>query len=104
MLLFVAGFAFEQSFLIIVATVFMFMCGFIINAGNLYLPTGNINESLSYNYNESLNISQHSDTYIEKEYEAWDGNNNHLVGWTIMFLSVILFALALMNSGGGDDY
>ena len=118
LLFFIAGFSFEQSFLIIIGTVLLFVMGFVVNAGNLYLPTGETYFVYGNNFTDYHWDNYTPDDYPsfvpadkqaflfseEKVYEPWSGNNNHLIGWLIMFAAVVLFALALINSGGGDEY
>ena len=113
-----AGFSFEQSFLVIIATVLLFTMGFIINAGNLYIPNGETyyvygNNFTDYHWDNYTPddypsfVPADKQAYLfhdQKVYEPWVGNNNHLIGWLIMFAAVVLFTLALINSSGGDEY
>lgn len=113
-LLFLGGLTFDDSGLMLIASmVLFFILGFIIQQGNLYLPTGEIDYSYGDNYdnyhyddyNGTLNPSMTDLNLFHtiKEYDAWDGNNNQLVGWLIMIVSGLIFALTLFYLGTGDD-
>lgn len=120
----IAGLATDQSYFILGSMLFFFICGFIIQAGNLYLP----NHEISYSYGNNFSYANGSPTYhwdygdapqftpavqntpdsvflfhTEEEYEAWTGGNSHLIGWLIMVLSIVFFALTLFSLRG-DDY
>jgi hypothetical protein len=91
-LLLLGGFVFRQAFLVIVGCVLFFICGFVINNGELSYSTGSTVTTVG------------AVTTITETYAAWNGENSHLVGWLLMVSSLVLFTIALINSGGGDDY
>lgn len=91
-LMLLGGFVFGQSFLVIVGCVLFFICGFVINNGELSYSTGSTVTTVG------------AVTTITETYAAWNGENSHLVGWLLMVSSLVLFTIALLNSGGGDDY
>ena len=92
LILLVGGFVFGQGFLVIAGCVVFFICGFVINNGDLSYSTG------------STVTTAGAVTTITQTFTAWDGENSHLVGWLLMVVSLVLFAIALLNSGGGDEY
>jgi hypothetical protein len=116
-LLFLGGLTFDDSGLLIIASmVLFFIIGLIIQQGSLYLPNGNtysvygndFSEDHWDSYNGTSEAPSQADReaflfHEQKEYEAWDGNNNQLVGWLIMIVSALIFALTLFYLGTGDD-
>lgn len=106
----------DSGFLFLVGCVLLFIMGFIIQAGNLYLPNG----GELYEYGNNF-TDYHWDNYTTDDFptftpadqkaylfhtygvfEPWDGNNSHLIGWLIMIVSVVLFALSLYNLSEGE--
>ena len=120
-LLFLGGLTFDESgFLILGSMVLFFMAGFIIQSGSLYVHNGDTYTVYGNNFSyENGTPTYHWDydgttipNKIEdavypfhevKEYEAWTGRNAFLVGWLLMILSFIVFALTLYYLGTGED-
>ena len=68
----------------------IFIGGFIIQGGDLGIST-------------TTNITEvASSTIVTKIYDGWDGANHHLIGWGVMVVSMVMWALVMMR--GDDDY
>ena len=55
----------------------LFIIGFVIQAGNLYLPAG-LNETVNGNITTTVKI-----------YEPWNTGNYHLIGWFTMIAGLM---------------
>ena len=124
----IAGFSFfllliglgaNVPFFTIVGFFLIGVVGFIIQAGNLYLPGGNTTEIYEYGNNFSgyhwdydagtAPDGPHVDAYlfhreITKVYEPWNNGNYHFIGFFIMFIGFIAaFFSVFAVFGGGND-
>jgi len=73
----------------VVGAVLMFFLSFMILSGSLGLPDGSLETT----------DSDSNTTTVEKQYEPWDYGDYKLVGWLLVVLSVITFAMFLMGGG-----
>lgn len=73
--------------------------GFIIQAGNLYVPTGDVVDSYVY---EDDNVTV-SSVVSEKEFELWNTGNYHFIGWFVMIIGwLAAFFSTFAIFGGGE--
>jgi len=91
LLLFVGGYLADAPFLAVIGLFLWFLCGFIIEAGNLGVVAG-----------ETATIDGNT-TVTTIDYEGWEGANHHLVGWGLMVVSIVMFALLMFSLGGEYD-
>lgn len=89
LVLIVAGFATGEFFLATIGLAIIFVLGLVLEVGGLYYRTG------------STELVNGSTTTISYVYSAFDNSVSHLVGWAVMVVSAVLFAISLM-AGGGD--
>lgn len=73
--------------------------GFVVQAGNLHVPTGDFEETYTYNATGTL-----TSTSIVKEFEPWNTGNYHFIGFFLMFTGWIaaFFNTFAVFGGGGD--
>lgn len=117
------GLGFNIPFFSIVGFFLIGVLGFIIQAGNLYLPTGDVEETYVYgnnfssyhwdydfsdapNFNPTI-MNDPSTVFLfhkneTKIYEAWDDGNYHFIGFFMMFVGFIAAFFNIFAIGGDD--
>lgn len=90
-------------FFSIVGFFLIFVMGFVIQAGNLYLPSGEV----EYSYDNFTLPDGNVSTLISGEfsiYEAWNFGNYHFIGWFVMIVGLFasFFSVFATFSGGSD--
>jgi hypothetical protein len=99
-LLFLLGFSQDVPFFTLAGTTLMFFLGFIIINGSLAYNDGTTTENYNYDLvNGSYEVVSKDVTPI---YTNWDNKNSKLIGWLMMFISAVLFALTLYTLRGDD--
>lgn len=86
------GFGSDYHYIALVGFVFLFFTGFIVEGGHLGVKTG---ETQVYDY--TTNTTTITDTYA-----GWTGANYHLIGWSMMIVSGLMFGLTLFLGGDAD--
>jgi len=88
-----AGLGFNSSIMGTVGFLLLFICGFVIQGGDLGLATtSNVIDNGGGN------------TTITKVYEGWDGANHHIVGYLLMVFAVVMWALVMVSGGDPDEF
>ena len=93
--LLLVGLGANIPFFTIVGFFIIFVLGFVIQAGNLYIPTGDSVESYSY-VNGSV-----SSIETVKDYSAWDSGNYHIIGWFLMIVGLLASVFSVFAVWGG---
>lgn len=115
------GMAGRIPFFTIIGFLLVFVLGFTIQSGNVYLPTGETNAIYEYGNNFT---DYHWDQYLEgdeptfnpsddavflfhkdtsKVYSAWDSGNYHFIGWFVMMAGLFATLFSVFAVFGGSD-
>jgi len=112
------GLGADIPFFSILGFFLVFVIGFSIQGGNLYLPTG----ETYYSYGNNFTYANGTPTYhwdygevpnkVEleiilfhegKEYEAWNTGNYHEIGWFFMIIGLFATLFNVFYVFGGRD-
>lgn len=119
LILLIIGLGANIPFFTIVGFFLIGVMGFIIQAGNLYVPMGDTYETYQYGNNftdqnwdydtGTAPEGPQNQTYLFQKnetmlYEPWDNGNYHFIGFFVMFVGFIAsFFSVFATFGGGAD-